>query len=391
MSPTKAGGGGVNSWREHRAGSYPLYISDNPAPGSYNPTPKGVFKGAHPHVGVTRAEREYWSMAQGSYWRALDHFYKAEDAAAHSDWVARRSGWAGNGPEAAAHASVADKILNDAQYFYNQGKQMIGGQQLASSQAQEAHGREQERTAQDRQHEAKAAEHDYMEALVALDKSTKAGGGKTSAHEWDQAQKHWDYFYQTSRVLDGKQQRLDAKRAQALRQFLPRSDTSAAVKIDAYIAPWTAFPACFGAKAKSAPHSSRPLRALKRLTALHAFRHKSRAASDTGLAAVCYAAAALAPPSNPIAFTSRASKQGEELERQSKGIKAARVPAAHMYIYMYIYTHIYIYIYIHTHQSIYIYVCIYMYMHMYIYIYIYIYIYRYTHIYIYIYIYISSI
>ncbi len=83
----------TNTWREHRAGSYPLYASDSPPPaeypaGYYHPTPQGTFSGPGPHVGASKAERDYWSMAQGAYWRSLDHFYRAEAAASNSDWIA---------------------------------------------------------------------------------------------------------------------------------------------------------------------------------------------------------------------------------------------------------------------------------------------------------------
>jgi hypothetical protein len=52
-------------------------------------------------MGATNAERDYWSMAQGAYWRSFDHFYRAEAAATNSNWIVRRSGWASlnRGPE----------------------------------------------------------------------------------------------------------------------------------------------------------------------------------------------------------------------------------------------------------------------------------------------------
>jgi hypothetical protein len=306
----------TNTWREHRAGSYPLYASDSPPPaqhpdGYYHPTPRGAFSGPGPHVGASKAERDYWSMAQGAYWRSLDHFYRAEAAASNSDWIARRSGWASQGPEAASHAAVGDKILDEAQFFYNQGKRVAGGEQLAS-----AH----DGGALRRQREAASAERDYMQALVYLDKSTKAAGGTTTAGEWDRAQAHWDYFYQTNRVLDGKQQALDAKRAQALRQFLPRSDATAAVKIDAYVVPWVPFPACVQATpSKRSSTGTRALRALRRLSNLHALRHKSHAKSGAEgsggeLEAVCYAANALRGARSPIGFTASGSAEGQTLQ-----------------------------------------------------------------------------
>lgn len=103
----------TKTWREHRASSYPLYASSNVPParstGYDHPTPRGVFSGTTPTPGATKAERDYWSMAQGAYFRSLDHFYRAEAAATNSDWIARRSGWASRGPEAAAHATSGDR------------------------------------------------------------------------------------------------------------------------------------------------------------------------------------------------------------------------------------------------------------------------------------------
>jgi hypothetical protein len=276
-------------------------------------------------VGATKAERDYWTQAQGSYWRALDHFYKAEAAATNADWVARRFGWASNSPEASAHAAVGDAILNKASAMFNEAKQ-VESQQLAGAAPHAARLQSSENAETERQHQAKAAERDYMQALVDLNKATRAGGGTTSADEWEQAQKHWDYFYQTNRVLDATQQRLDGKRAQILRKFLPRSETTGAVKIDAYIPPWQPFPACAQQQATSAARSSRALRALRRLTALHARQHKPHAARavDTDLKAVCYAARAVAGPASPIAFTALASREGAHLQRQARHVTRAR-------------------------------------------------------------------
>jgi len=315
----------TNTWREHRASSYPLYASSNAPParstGYDHPTPRGVFSGTTPTPGATKAERDFWSMAQGAYWRSLDHFYRAEAAGTNSDWIARRSGWASRGPEAAAHAASGDKILNQAKFFYNQGKRVAGGEQLAGAGAR---GAATGRNGGALEREAASAEREYMQALVYLDKSTKAGGGTTTADEWDKAQAHWDYFYQTNRVLDGKQQVLDAKRAEALRQYLPRGDSSAAVKIDAYVAPWRPFPAC-AQSTHSTPSRSRTraLRALRRLSALHALRHPTPARHGD-LEAVCYAADALRAPTSPIAFTPRASVEGQTLQQQVQRIKSAR-------------------------------------------------------------------
>ena len=108
-----------STWREYRASGFPLFTTSTPPAGSHE-AHQGGFDGASPRVGATKAEREYWTMAQGSYWRALDHFYKAEDAASNSDWIARRSGWASQGPEAAAHAEQGDKLLDDAASYYEQ-------------------------------------------------------------------------------------------------------------------------------------------------------------------------------------------------------------------------------------------------------------------------------
>jgi hypothetical protein len=315
----------ANRWRQYRAGAYPLYTSNVPPPPDFMPTPQGAFGGGA-SVGATKAERDYWTQAQGSYWRALDHFYKAEDAATNADWVARRFGWASNSPEASAHAAVGDAILNKASAMYNEGKQ-VKSQQLAGATSPTEEQRAAGHVDLERQHQSKAAERDYMQALVYLDKATKAGGGKTSADEWEQAQRHWDYFYQTSRVLDGKQQRLDARRAQILRQFLPRSEASGAVKIDAFTVPWQPFPACFAkSEARTRARSSRALRALKRLTTLHARKHGARkdAAWDTDLKAVCYAARALSAARSPVAFTSLASTEGEQLHHQAQRVAGSR-------------------------------------------------------------------
>jgi hypothetical protein len=317
----------TNTWHEHRASSYPMYASSNAPPamstGYDHPTPRGVFSGNTPTPGATKAERDYWSMAQGAYWRSLDHFYRAEAAATNSDWIARRSGWASRGPEAADHAASGDKILNEAKFFYNQGKRVAGGEQLAGA-ARLGKATDRDGGALERQREAASAEREYMQALVYLDKSTKAGGGTTTADEWDKAQAHWDYFYQTNRVLDGKQQVLDAKRAEALRRFLPRRDSSAAVKIDAYVAPWRPFPACAqSTHSKQSRSVTRALRALRRLSALHALRHPTPAGHGD-LEAVCYAADALRAPPSPIAFTPRASVEGQTLQQQTQRINSAR-------------------------------------------------------------------
>jgi hypothetical protein len=62
-----------------------------------------------------------------------------------------------------------------------------------------------------------------------MDQAYKAQGEEgVKSDEWNSAQLHWDYFYQMNQVLEHKQRKLDLKRAQALRPFLPPRDSSGA-------------------------------------------------------------------------------------------------------------------------------------------------------------------
>ena len=353
-APGSRGRAAPDSWRTHRARGFPLFATSQPPAASggdfaFTGPPEaqggpaasgaasGAFEGvARPSHGATRAERDYWAMAQGAYWRALDHFYKAENAATHSDWIARRSGWASKAPGASGIAADANKLLDEAGTLYAQGKQVRTNQRSRRRGADAAETREHKKA-----HELKSAERDYMAALVALDKANKAGGSMTSADEWDTAQKHWDYFYQTNRALDAKQRALDERRAQALRPFLPVGRGAEAVKVDAYVAPWTPFRACHEqrvgrASARGRRGSSRALRALKRLYARRRATRGIRTESGEGsrhsvdLQSVCYAALALASPGGgQVAFTPLATKEGHLLQKQSERIRQARKgPAA---------------------------------------------------------------
>ncbi|EKX42613.1 hypothetical protein GUITHDRAFT_111297 [Guillardia theta CCMP2712] len=183
------------------------------------------------------------------YMDALRRFHEADRDAAVRDWVATRGRW------------------------LEHSKAKGGKDSLRSEQKQVLAGREAESRDTD------AGQKDYMQALALF---AEANGQQGLAERWNKAQAGWDYFYETNRLLDARQEKLDHQRAEILEKFLPRKSRKSAIKVDDYVPMWQPFSSC----------------------------------ASSQDSALCTAASKLAPPPQVVGFVAVRSLEGQQLASQ---------------------------------------------------------------------------
>jgi len=187
------------------------------------------------------------------YLDALRRFQAADGDAAVGHWVATRNRWL-----ATSRAAPSRHVVQSEQ------KQILASE---------------EKEHQD----VEAGQKDYLEALALF---AQANGQEGLDERWKMAQAGWDYFYETNRLLDARQEKLDHQRAEILENFLPRNSRKTAVKVDEYIPMWQPFRSC-GSSEDSA---------------------------------LCSAASKLAPPPPAVGFVAVKSLEGQQLASQQKKV-----------------------------------------------------------------------